>query len=62
MLAFIVAVVVPFPPVVGIPINSTMKLSLLACAFPVPLIFNSTFVIAAYPTATNILVIQRDAF
>ena len=50
----IVAVVVPFPPVVGVPINSTLKLLWFAVAFPVPLIFNCVLVIAAYATATKI--------
>ena len=54
-LSLIVAVVVPFPLVLGVPINSTLKFSCFACAFPTPFIFNSTLVIAAYATATNII-------
>ena len=50
---FIVAVVVPSPLVCGSPINSTLKLSGFPSDFAVPSIFNPTFVIAAYPTATS---------
>ena len=54
----IVAVVVPFPLVLGVPINSTLKFSCLACAFPTPFMFKPTLVIAAYATATNIIAIS----